>query len=64
MLVLSRRVGETICLGGGIQVTVVAVRGASVRLGILAPQATVVDRLEVHNLRAAQRAAKLPPESN
>ncbi len=37
MLVLSRREGETIKIGDGIELTVVAIRGDRVRLGIVAP---------------------------
>ena len=48
MLVLSRKVGEQIVIAGDICVTVVAVQGNRVRLGITAPATTRVDRSEVH----------------
>jgi carbon storage regulator len=48
MLVLSRRLGETIVIDGGIRVTVVAIEGNHVRLGIAAPKSVRVDRQEVH----------------
>ena len=51
MLVLTRRVGETIVIDGGIFITVVAVRGNKVRLGVSAPKCVCVDRLEVHERR-------------
>ena len=51
MLVLTQRLGETVVIDGGIQVTVVAVQGDKVRLGITAPAATRVDRKEVHERR-------------
>lgn len=51
MLVLSRRLGETIVVGGEICVTVVAVQGDRVRLGIEAPRSVSVDRAEVHERR-------------
>ncbi len=51
MLVLSRRVGETVVIEGDICVTVVAVQGNRVRLGITAPAAVRVDRQEVHQHR-------------
>jgi carbon storage regulator len=51
MLVLSRRVGEEVVIGDNIRVTVVAVHGDKVRVGILAPQEVVVDRQEVHDRR-------------
>ena len=37
MLVLTRHLGETVVIDGGIQVTVVAVQGDKVRLGVEAP---------------------------
>lgn len=47
MLVLTRRVGEGIVIAGDIQVTVEAIHGNRVRLGIAAPQSIRVDRREV-----------------
>lgn len=52
MLVLSRRVGEEIVINDNIRVTVVAVKGDRVRLGIIAPRDVTVDRSEVHERRA------------
>jgi carbon storage regulator len=49
MLVLTRRVGESVVIDGGIRVTVVAIRGDKVRLGITAPDSVRVDRQEVHD---------------
>ena len=48
MLVLSRKVGEKVVIAGDICVTVVAVQGNRVRLGITAPASTRVDRSEIH----------------
>lgn len=47
MLVLSRRIGEQICIGGQIEVTVLEVRGTRVRLGISAPSSTPILRKEI-----------------
>ncbi len=52
MLVLTRRQGETIIINGDIQVSVVALQGGKVRLGIEAPEWVTVDRQEVHDRRA------------
>jgi carbon storage regulator len=60
MLVLSRRVGETVVIEGDIRVTVVSVTGNKVRLGITAPEGVRVDRLEVHN-RIAELVAPAGP---
>ncbi len=49
MLVLSRHVGETIVIDSDIHITVVAVKGDRVRLGITAPKSVRVDRQEVHD---------------
>ena len=51
MLVLRRRVGETIVIAGDIRVRVVAVQGDKVRLGIFTPEAVTVDREEIHRRR-------------
>ena len=51
MLVLLRRVGETIVIDSNIRVTVVSVQGEKVRLGIDAPPSVRVDRQEVHERR-------------
>lgn len=52
MLVLSRRLGEEIVIDGNIRVTVVAVKGDRVRLGIAAPPSVPVDRQEVRDRQA------------
>jgi carbon storage regulator len=59
MLVLSRRVGEEIIINDNIRVTVVAVKGDRVRLGIVAPRDVTVDRSEVH-ARRAQFGERVP----
>jgi carbon storage regulator len=51
MLVLTRNVGEKIIIDGNIQVTVVAIKGGKVRIGIEAPDYVRVDREEVHQRR-------------
>ena len=57
MLVLTRRVEETIVIDGSIRITVVAVAGDKVRLAIDAPARVRVDREEVHARRAAAGSA-------
>ena len=52
MLVLSRKVGEEIVIGGNIRIKVVEIRGGKVRLGIVAPRDVPVDRQEIHEKRA------------
>jgi carbon storage regulator len=47
MLVLTRRVGEEIVIGGTIRVAVVAINGRTVRLGVAAPASVPVRRWEL-----------------
>lgn len=51
MLVLTRRVGESIVIDGNIRLTVVEAKGGRIRLGIDAPPNVPVDRLEIHQRR-------------
>ena len=53
MLVLSRRLGEEIVIGESIRVTVVAVHGNKVRLGVTAPDSVRVDRKEISQRRSS-----------
>lgn len=47
MLVVSRKVGETLRIGDTVEVTVVRIAGNTVRIGIEAPSETVIQRSEV-----------------
>jgi carbon storage regulator len=58
MLILSRKVGESITIGDEITVTVVAVSGNQIRLGIAAPRQVRVLRDEIYQaIREENRAA-------
>jgi len=48
MLVLSRRIGETLIIGNNIQIVVLGVNGNQIRLGITAPKEVSVHREEVY----------------
>jgi carbon storage regulator len=48
MLILTRRVGETIVIGNDVDVTVLGVKGNQVRLGVKAPREVSVHREEIH----------------
>jgi carbon storage regulator len=48
MLILTRRVGETVMIGNDITCTVLGVKGNQVRLGINAPKDVAVHREEVY----------------
>jgi carbon storage regulator len=62
MLILSRNLGEVVRIGDHIEVTVVAVNGHHVRLGINAPREVVVDRKEIANRKQHERVTSLLPE--
>lgn len=57
MLILTRRIGETLMIGDEIAVTVVGVSGSQVRVGIEAPKDVEVHREEVYERVKAERAA-------
>ena len=47
MLILTRRVGETVMIGNDVTVTVLGVKGNQVRIGINAPKSVAVHREEI-----------------
>jgi carbon storage regulator len=49
MLILTRRMGETLIIGDDVKITVLGVRGHQVRLGIDAPKHVSVHREEIYN---------------
>lgn len=48
MLVLTRKMGESITIGDDIRITVIAVKGQQVKIGIAAPSDTKVYREEIY----------------
>ncbi len=60
MLVLTRRNGESVMIGDNVIVTVLAVRGNQVRIGIQAPKHIAVHREEIYRrVIAEQREAPI-----
>ena len=49
MLILTRRVGETVMIGDEVTVTVLGVKGNQVRLGVNAPREVTVHRQEIYD---------------
>ncbi len=48
MLILTRRIGETLMIGDDISITVLGVKGNQVRLGVNAPKDVAVHREEIY----------------
>jgi carbon storage regulator len=48
MLILTRRVGETVMIGNDVTVTILGVKGNQVRVGINAPKNVAVHREEIY----------------
>lgn len=59
MLILTRRVGETVMIGDDVTVTVLGVKGCQVRIGVNAPKSVPVHREEIYERIAAENAS--PP---
>ena len=60
MLILTRRTGETICIGDDIEVTVLGIKGNQVRIGVKAPSAVEVHRQEIYERIHGTVAASTP----
>ena len=61
MLILTRRVGESVVIDDGITLTVLSIKGNQVRLGVNAPKHVTVHREEIHaRIRAGQDGADAP----
>lgn len=55
MLILTRRLGEVICIGHDIRVTILGVKGTQVRVGVDAPKEIPVHREEIYERILAEQ---------
>ena len=62
MLILTRRVGETLMIGDEVTVTVLGVKGNQVRIGVNAPKTVAVHREEIYE-RIKQEGGSAVPSS-
>ena len=65
MLILTRRVGETVMIGNDVTVTILGVKGNQVRVGINAPKNVAVHREEIYErIKREQQGDSTSPHDN
>jgi len=64
MLILTRRVGETLMIGDEVTVTVLGVKGNQVRVGVNAPKEVAVHREEIYDRIKKEQEADIRADSD
>jgi|TARA_R110000782_G_scaffold50366_1_gene109278 carbon storage regulator len=54
MLVLTRKVGQKVMIGDNIEVTILAINGGQIKVGIAAPKSVDVDREEIRKRKQGE----------
>ena len=63
MLILTRRVGESVVIGDEIAVTILGVKGNQVRVGVTAPRDVTVHRQEIYERIKSEQESPVPAET-
>ena len=64
MLILTRRIGETLMVGDDVTITVLGVKGNQVRIGVNAPKDVAVHREEIYQRIQKERSDDDDPDGS